>query len=664
MEQRKSKGKRWEGAWSTDLQGQHSQLYGPSSSFYFMARLSAYVGSAFKQPHLSHHIQPKAASRFFNSLTGSEIDGPEESLVPTDGHMESGNLSPAQEEYFLGLFWQSYHCTIPIIDEREFKEHYESLRATAPSGGVCRKPSPLVDIVLALCMQYGIASVSRSSGSQISKTDVDSSDSSIAGRGFYRRCQRLLSRELENPSILTLRCHIFSVLYLRNASFVNTAHNTLAVAIRTAYILGLHEEPPDDLSLLQRELRRRLWWMVYSLETKACIALGRPWQAQMSLVNCSLPADDQMLAKQSGSSFFTYIEEATWLSYHLQCVTLIQAARAVHVAFYDKCTDILEINKGKSFYSDPQSLETIARFLEHSLQCIRTWKRNVPGMLKTARKGAGEPFSTDGSALEIDLFAPLWLQRQRILLELLYHNLVMVLHRPFICFSPVSNSSTPLSDGNAISSLNHAMAITNITNQILKETEVLNGWHEAYQFQWDAALSMIGFTFAYPMCPSTPSARKVIDSAISVFDTFGNNFAVAFSAANVTRDLAAKSDYLTDCFRTPFTPPSQLQPAQSASSLSRLQSFHDPNETGSNNNPDIPDIPEIPDIPDNLINPINLTNPINPVTMSPVEFESSGATAQNLLGLGFPIDSVGNLEPFWLSGNEIGGGLDDISNLM
>lgn len=645
-----------------------------------MARLSGFVGSALKQPHLNHHIQPKAANGFFKSLISSEIDSPEESLISTDVQMTSGNLSPAQEDYFLALFWQSYHCTIPIIDEREFREHYASLRATTPSGGVYRKASPLVDIVLALCMQYGVAFIPRSGGSQISKTDTDSNDSSIAGREFYRRCQRLISRELENPSILLIRCHIFSALYLRNASFVNTAHDTLAVAIRTAYILGLHEEPPDDLSLPQKELRRRLWWMVYSLETKACIALGRPWQAHMSFVNCSLPADDQILAKQSGSSFVTYSEEATWLSYHLQCVTLVQAARAVHLAFYDKCSDVLETNEGKSFYSDPQSLEIIARFLPQSLQYIRTWARNVPDMLKTARKGDGEPFSTDRSALEIDPFAPLWLQRQRLLLELLYHNLVMILYRPFICFSPVSSSGTPQADGHAISCLNHAIAITNITNQTLEETDILNGWHEAYQFQWDAAVSMIGFCFAYPVCPFTPSARRVINSAISVFDTFGKNFAVASSAANVTRDLAAKADYLIDRFRTTFAPSSQLQSVTSASSLSTLQDFYHANGIDLNN-PDIPDIPDILDIPDpseisdlpeipvnpiNLVNPIDpinpinpidpidLTNPINPITMAPDEYKGSEAIAQNLLGLGFPIDSVGNLEPFWLSGNEIG----------
>jgi len=152
---------------------------------------------------------------------------------------------------------------------------------------------------------------------------------------------------------------------------------------------------------------------------------------------CSLPVDDTDLVLLSGLNFASPSEEITWLSYHVQYVKLILAAHAVHVAFYNKCADVLTANDGKSFYSDAQSLKIIARYLSQSLQCIQSWLRNVPDALKARRKGDGESFSTDRSPLEIDAFAPLWLQRQRLLLELLYHNLVMCLYRPFIYSLPL-----------------------------------------------------------------------------------------------------------------------------------------------------------------------------------------------------------------------------------
>lgn len=266
-------------------------------------------------------------------------------------------------------------------------------------------------------------------------------------------------------------------------------------------------------------------------------------------MKCHLPADDHELALFSGPSFASTLEDITWLSYHVQCVKLTVAARAVHVAFEKKCEQVLNATGEDTFYGNPQTLETLAAFLSQSLQCIRTWVQNVPDTLKTKRKGGGEPFSINRSALEVDSIAPLWLQRQRLLLELLYHSLITNLYRPFIRFSNESSSSTPLADSNSISCVNHAIASTNIILEVLSGTDVLNGWHEAYQFQWNAALSIVGFIFANPVCAPTPTARKTLDRAIDVFDIFRHNFCVAASATNVTRDLAAKVDSFINRFR-------------------------------------------------------------------------------------------------------------------
>lgn len=101
-------------------------------------------------------------------------------------------------------------------------------------------------------MQYGIAFIPRVGINVNAKADVVANDATIAGRWFYRRCQKLLTAESESPSITTLQCHILSVIYLCNASFQNMAHSTLALAVRTAQILGLHLEPPEDIPRAQK----------------------------------------------------------------------------------------------------------------------------------------------------------------------------------------------------------------------------------------------------------------------------------------------------------------------------------------------------------------------------------------------------------------------------
>ena len=573
-----------EGAWSRTSNTCQRQLYGQSSTFFFVSRLCSFIGTALQQPLVDHQMNPNAACKVFASPNNTMLNDKENAVRNVE------YLSRAQEDYFLGLFWQTYHCTVPILNEAEFRKHYETLWDTTSFNYSFRKPSPLVDIILALCMQYGMAFVPRLSVDQTSRAHIDINDSSIAGRTFYHRCQTLLMLEAETQSLTTLQCYIYSTIYLRNASFINMAYNTLAIAIRVAHNLGLHREPAKDLPQAQRELRLRMWMVVYMLECKACESLGRPWQTvQIPQMTCSLPADCQSTAQFSGSNFVSHAENITWLSYHVQCAKLHMAIRGVYDAFDAKSAEVSNGRSEKDFFEDAESQEDLAEFFVHEMRIVHNWAQNVPKTLMTARKGNGDPFSTDRSSLKIDLSVPLWLQRQRLLLELLYHNLVMTLYRPFIRFRTSSTPLTPLADGHAISCLNHAVATTNIIHQVLQGNDILNGCHEAYQHQWTAALTLVGFSFGYPLCSAAPSARKAIDTVKNVLDVFGNNFATAASALDVMLELTMKVDLFMDRFRTGIAhspqPPPTLRPNYQSFQQFKLHSQADDHEN-SNSIPD------------------------------------------------------------------------------
>ncbi|EAW07015.1 fungal specific transcription factor domain-containing protein [Aspergillus clavatus NRRL 1] len=562
--------KGWLGIHTRTAYSSQTQWYGPSSAFYFIGRMSAYLSAALDQPQDDHNMQPNSACRTFICPT-SPTHVPEEPPAPS-GFVDASAgsetyLNGIEEDYFLDLFWQSYHPIYQILDEAEFREHYKSLWVDSAT---TRKPSALVDIILALCMQYGVALTSNSGidpaiTSSRPHGQVDISDASIAGRWYYRRSQSLLTSELESPSITTLQCHIFSGVYLCNASFQNMAHTTVALAVRTAHILGLHLEPPVNLPRPQRELRKRIWWTLYAIESSTCMKLGRPCTMPDNSATCQLPADDHELARLSVSNIAAYGDQVTWLTYSRLVPTLVLAVQKLYLAFFDKCAEVLAANDAKCVYLDSPSLEASAEFLMSHMDTMQEWVRSVPDAMKTKRKGGGEPFSTDRSELDLERYAPLWLQRQRLILELLYHNLSMNLYRlllHFPSFPNVNPEGTPFAQGCAVSCVNHAIAITHILRQILTSTDFLNGWYHAFQWQWNSTLSMIGFILAYPLHPSTPAARAAIESAITVFEAFGNNFAVAGSAANVVRGLVAKADFLSGRFgaagtgtATTLTPP-------------------------------------------------------------------------------------------------------------
>lgn len=195
-------------------------------------------------------------------------------------------------------------------------------------------------------------------------------------------------------------------------------------------------------------------------------------------------------------------------------------------------------------WDDFDLLENQAEFLQPYVKHLEMWTNGVPSALTTKRKDDGRPFATDGTALEIEQFAPLWLQRQRIILELLYHNLCTNIYRPFISFTPTPPPSSSLAEEMALKCARHAIALTTITHHALSSTTILSGWHEAFQWQWNAAMTLVGFVLAHPQSPSTAAARNAIALSVSVFDIFGASFAVASSAASIVRNLVTKIDFL------------------------------------------------------------------------------------------------------------------------
>ena len=519
----------WEGIYICTARSPRKTWYGSSSLFYFIGRIDAFLTVALQQTHLADRMLPDSASNLLDGPTSvAAEDQAGQPTSPTNDSVNTGEyLTSTQEEYFLGCFWQSYNTSYPILDELEFKKYYRSLWAT-PDGK--RKPSALADIVIAICMQYGMArlpSVERGLNA-ISRASVSNTDATIAGRWYYQRCQTLLCAELESPITSTLQCHILCSIYLCCASFHNMAISACGLAVQTAYMLGLHLEPPQSMPRRERETRKRLWWTLYALETKMSMELGRPFLLHDSSTTCSLPADDREIAMLAGSSFAPLGENVSWLTWNLHHTKLLLAARTAYTTSSDGVHDT----------SNPCNLQPITEQLEQ-------WLQDIPGVIKMQRQNNGVPFSTDRSALQIEQFAPLWLQRQRLLLELMYHNLCVNLYRPSISFASAT-AQTPHAYGMAMKCAAHAMALTHMMHQVLTSTSILAGWLEAFQWQWNAAMTLVGFALAYPHDDSTGAARSTIELSVAVLENFGNGFAVAAGAANIIGALCAKVDVLME----------------------------------------------------------------------------------------------------------------------
>ncbi len=393
-------------------------------------------------------------------------------------------------------------------------------------------------------MQYGMASKpGLGHGGSSASAEGDSRDPVIAGRWYFQRCQALLASQLESPSLTTLQCQILSAAYLCTGCFPNMADSACALAVRTAYMLGLHIEPSLEMPKRQREIRKRLWWALYIQDSKFSMKLGRPFLLNPPNATCSLPGDDREEALSSGSFFTPIGDGVTWLTFNVENIKLFQSFRAAYNAFY-RGPGAVSIFIDQAGKDASNSIEAQAKFMAPYIDRIEDWVKGVPETLTTKRSSNGIRFSTDGSSFEIEEFASLWLQRQRLLLELTYHHLSINLYRPFIRFG-VWSADTPVADNNATQCAAHAITLTQAMHHVNKSTSILKGWNEAFQWQWNATMSLVGFVFAYPSHPLSPAARNAIDLSVTVFAAFGGTLAAAAKAVTIARDLGAQADILT-----------------------------------------------------------------------------------------------------------------------
>ncbi|KAI1167828.1 fungal-specific transcription factor domain-containing protein [Nemania serpens] len=560
--------------------------YDVTSLPFFLARMNEFLKTtqSRSQPQPDLDILQCASLK---GSRGSRSPAPHENGPYPQQDMSSDNsygyLPRAQESLFLDLFWQTHYFSFPILNEGQFRKDYNALWA-ASSPGEPRKASPLVDIVVALCIQVGGFLVRQSSqasdpGSGTDQNNESSPDDlntpSLGGFQYYRRCQESIDRMIESPSIDTVHCYIFSIVYLYEAGLLNGAHVAIGKAIMMAMILGLPYEPEADVPEPQKEVARRTWWSLYILDVKLSMEVGRPPMIDPSHSTCRLPSDSNEVARWLGPHYSFDDSCPTWLGFQTQTLRLLDAVRCVRSVLYTKYDAVVGENGYKDFVSNAAVREECAYLLTAQMKELSAWARQVPDGYLVARHD-GQSFSTDRERLEFEVDMIIHCQRQRLLLELQYHQCCMSLYQPFICFAPAADGLTPVSDGKAEAALAHAMTLTAMVHQTLTNTEALSGVYHVFRWQKNALFTMLGFAYTFPIKGLATATRKSIEMAIAVVDMYRDVLPEAGRVATIARALAEEIGAVVPGLSTGSNGWSSLTLSSSAATASMASAFSTP----------------------------------------------------------------------------------------
>ncbi|KAH7170136.1 fungal-specific transcription factor domain-containing protein [Dactylonectria macrodidyma] len=111
------------------------------------------------------------------------------------------------------------------------------------------------------------------------------------GQVFSSQAKALIPDIIDRPCLRSIQAPFVLGVYLMPASAIGSSYVYMGLALRKALAFDLHQNTDDQtLNEREREVRRRLWWSIYSLEKCTTVKLNRPRSINIDIITVPLPA--------------------------------------------------------------------------------------------------------------------------------------------------------------------------------------------------------------------------------------------------------------------------------------------------------------------------------------------------------------------------------------
>lgn len=469
----------------------------------------------------------KATSSQFHAMTSHLFPQHPHDVLPS-GHCDQimHMLSNEERGYYLRVFRDACHPFMPILNARDFDELVDGSSIT----GLDTSPSTeaIADIVIALSMQHvhatgltgRVLGIHRSTQGQ----QAPSEGTTWPGFEYFDRCRNSM-RIAMNCSLQNLQCHTFMITYLLKGNAYQEAYNLIGITVRKAFIARLHQAPSKDLNEMDRIAHIQLWWILYTLDIQCSSQLEMPTAIQKSIVRCPAPTEEALIHYLSSPGDQDQHISSALYSIHLKDLAIIMADFRSHMDFTG-CDD-----------NDSNDVVDKALNLRSIFQKLGLWRERIPVGLRLCRLGEGR-VDEELLAFQRDLVLPAWLQRQKIFLELSYHNACILIRR--LC-SHLKNARSPnpadldiAMDGletpielHMKEAVHHATMIVNLVHTVGSMSDVLYGWHEVIQTLWNATTTLIAYISSDSSREDMPQVLDVVTRARACFEIFPSGYSIA-----------------------------------------------------------------------------------------------------------------------------------------
>ncbi|PYH85376.1 hypothetical protein BO82DRAFT_275324, partial [Aspergillus uvarum CBS 121591] len=212
-----------------------------------------------------------ASTRAFLRTTGHQDEAyPPMAIACPSRTTSNASIALSSIGQYVDAYFTHCHPLHPFLHETAFRAQMMDLYP--------RPSQPLWEMLL-----YAVAALGAFAVSSPTDDTID--------RGFFEAAKARFSTDMMEMGNKTLvQALTLMSRYLRMRNKLNASYNYLGLANRTAIGIGLYKEfPAPESNPFYQEVRRRVWWSLYTLNLEDAVAFSRPQDFPQAGVEVNLP---------------------------------------------------------------------------------------------------------------------------------------------------------------------------------------------------------------------------------------------------------------------------------------------------------------------------------------------------------------------------------------
>ncbi|KAK7202441.1 C6 transcription factor [Myxozyma melibiosi] len=313
-------------------------------------------------------------------------------LHSTTARLESVQYYFRQAHQFLKGYFEQLHYIHPFLDKNSFMARAEDLwfgRTSAVSESF-------------IALYLSTLSLGALIGSWDS-LEIEDKDRFQWSRQLFNDAQTILRDLQYSHDLETVQCSIIMAKVCQNELNPHLAYMYLGQACRICLSLGFNREMSTKSNPEQADSISKTWWGLYSLEIEMSFSLGRPDTLGMD-------------------------------EYHNQIMPPINNTETDLIPLMVDCAKIMRKVSIGVYHSNASVRDKLDCALQLNAE-LTAWAMRLPLRLK--------PANLPGDTLAESLRDPRWIKRQRLVLQIRFYNIQMLLFRPFLVCVPSDLTKLP-----------------------------------------------------------------------------------------------------------------------------------------------------------------------------------------------------------------------------